>query len=416
MKQGKAFDIPKQLVWQACKDVKSNGGSSGCDRQTVADFGEGRNRNLYKIWNRMSSGSYFPPPVLKQEIPKADGRVRVLGIPTVGDRIAQGAVKLYLEEKLDELFHQDSYGYRPNRSAHDALEVTRRRCWQYDWVVEVDIKGFFDNVSHDRILRALSVHSLPVWIMLYVERWLKTPMIDRTGNLEERDKGTPQGGVISPLLANLFLHYGMDIWMQRHHPDIPFARYADDGVFHCKTEAQSDMLIRELGKRMKEIGLELHPEKTCKVYVGRGQPKEGIAREFTFLGYDFKRRVLQTKSGVLFHRIAPGASKKAMKAMTQTIKSWRIHRSTGSSLQELAHRYNATLRGWINYYGHYVYRQFGYSLWSSFQSRLIKWVKNKYKLSQRVAEKKLLRIRKSQPKLFAHWHMLGKQDAYSRAV
>lgn len=414
--RGKAFDIPKELVWASYKHVKASRSAAGYDGQTIQQFDEDRDRNLYELWNRLSSGSYHPPPVLKQEIPKPDGRVRVLGIPTVADRIAQGAVKMFLERKLDDIFHPDSYGYRPHRSAHDALEATRQRCWRYPWVVEVDIKGFFDNVRHDLILRALEAHRPPPWVMLYVRRWLEAPMVDRSGAAHARHVGTPQGGVISPLLANLFLHYGMDRWMQRRYPETPFARYADDSVVHCRNGWEADRLIRDLSARMAEIGLELHPQKTRKVYVGRGRGPSGVAREFTFLGYDFRQRTLVDSKGRLFRRIAPGASKRAMKEMTRLIKSWRLHRSSGATLSDLARRYNATLRGWIAYYGRFWYRNFSYRLWSTFQSRLVKWMGQKYRLSQRQAEKKLARIRRQNPQLFAHWHMLRASTVRPRAV
>lgn len=416
MKQGKPYEIPKSLVWQAYLTVRRNRGAPGYDGQSIKQFDENRNQNLFKIWNRLSSGSYFPPPVLKQEIPKADGRKRILGIPTIADRIAQGAVKLYLERILEPKFHSDSYGYRPGRSAHNALEVTKRRSWEYDWVVEVDIKAFFDSVSHELILKALKFHKVPEWVMLYAKRWLVADMIDRDGVRESRSKGTPQGGVISPLLANLFLHHGFDEWMKRHHPGIPFARYADDIVAHCQSRYQAEKLIEALGQRLDEIGLQMHPDKTKKVYVGKGKPRDGEIREFTFLGYDFKRRVLRRKDGALFYRIYPGASKKAMKEMTAIIRGWRIHRSTGMTILRIARTYNAILRGWINYYGRFWYRHFGYHLWSTFQSRLVRWVKCRYRLSQRKAEKKLANYRRNYPNLFAHWQLLGKQEVHSRAV
>lgn len=413
---GKAFAIPKELVWQSYKQVKANRGSAGCDGQTISQFDEHRDRNLYKIWNRLSSGSYFPPPVLRKEIPKPNGKVRVLGIPTVSDRVAQGAVKIYLENQLDRQFHEDSYGYRPNRCAHDALDVTRKRCYRHDWLLEVDIKGFFDNVRHDLILSALSFHKVPVWVQLYAGRWLKASMINKNREIVSREIGTPQGGVISPLLANLFLHYGVDRWMDRTYGDNPFARYADDLVIHCPNGTVAERIKDSLAVRMAEIGLELHPEKTKVVYVGRGGNPPNVAREFTFLGYDFKERTLKDRHGNLFRRIAPGASMKAMKEMTWNIKQWKLHRSTEASLQEIANRYNATLRGWINYYDRYCYRQFSYHLWSVFQSRLVKWYSNKYRLSQRQAEKKLKDIRKKNPNLFAHWALLKRRMPHSRAV
>ncbi len=413
--RGKPFDIPRQFVWNAYKEVRKNRGAAGADGQTIAMFDKNRDYNLYKIWNRLSSGSYFPPAVLKKEIPKANGKVRTLGIPSVSDRIAQGAVKQYLEQKLDKQFHPDSYGYRPNKSAHDALEVTRKRVWKYGWLVELDIEAFFDNVSHELIQKALAFHKVPDWVMLYCMRWMKADMVDGQGNLTERNKGTPQGGVISPLLANLFLHHGMDQWLQKHFPNIPFARYADDGVLHCCSKHEAKLVIMALTKRLTDIGLTLHPTKTKMIYIGRGKPKDELL-EFTFLGYDFKRRVLKDKQGRLFFRVCPGASKSAMKTMTKTIKGWKIHRSSGMSLRRLAQTYNATLRGWINYYGKYWYRHFGYRLWSVFQSRLIKWMQCRYRLSHRKAESRLNKIRQSNPFLFVHWHMLNKQGVYSRAV
>ena len=403
-RRGKAFAIAKQLVWLSYQNVKANKGSAGYDGQSIEDFDVHRDRNLYKIWNRLASGSYHPPPVLKQPIPKANGSVRTLGIPTVADRIAQGAVKLYLEPVLEKQFHPDSYGYRPGKSAHDALDVTRQRCWRHDWVVEVDVKGFFDNVRQDLILRALEHLRCPKWVRLYCERWLKAPMIDQDGTVEARDLGTPQGGVISPLLANLFLHYGFDRWMQRTHRHIQFCRYADDLLAHCDSERQAVEWIACLKGRMVEIGLELNPDKTRIVYVGRGKPA-GVALEFTFLGYDFRERTLRRRDGVLFRQVEPGASRQAMKMMTQEIKSWRIHRSQ-CSLQRLAHRHNATLRGWINYYGRYWYREFSYRLWSVFQSRLVKWVRCKFRLGHRQARSRLDRIRVHNPTLFAHWALL----------
>lgn len=417
MKQEKAYDIPKRLVWRAYLSVRENKGAAGFDRQTLKQFDEHRDKNLYKIWNRLSSGSYLPPPVLKQEIPKANGGARTLGIPTVSDRIAQGAIKIFLEEKLEPLFHPDSYGYRPNRSAHDALQQTQKRCWEYHWAVELDIKAFFDNVDHALMLKALKFHQVPDWVMLYAKRWMEAPMIDRDGTVQVREKGTPQGGVISPLLANLFLHHGLDEWMQRHYPEVKFERYADDVILHCQSEYKADLIIEKLSTRMESIGLSLHPDKTRKIYVGRAKfTREGVAREFTFLGYDFKRRVLKRKDGTLFHRIMPGAAKKALTAMTKTMRGWRVHRSTAVNIFQLAARYSAVLRGWINYYGKFSYRHFGYHLWSRFQSRLVRWMKNTHRLSQRKAEMKLNRLQECFPDLFAHWSLLRKQEVYSRAV
>lgn len=408
MKQGKVFEIPKELVWQSYQQVRKNKGSAGCDGQTLQGFEENRDKNLYKIWNRLSSGSYLPPPVLEKRIPKGDGKERLLGIPTVADRVAQGAVKIYLERLLDPLFDEDSYGYRPNKSAHDALEKCKRRCWQHSWVLEIDIQSFFDCVRHDLVLKALEHHRVPRWVLLYCRRWLEAPSV----NAENRETpagrtlGTPQGGVISPLLANLFVHYAFDRWMRTKHPEVPFERYADDIVCHCNTMRDASKLKRELEERMKEVGLTLHPEKTQVVYVDTFE-RWNVKTEFTFLGYDFKLRTLKSpRTGKLARKCMPGASKKAMKGITQTVRDWRLHRSTEESAKQLARRYNATVRGWIAYYGKHWYRNFSYRLWSVLQSRLIKWVEAKYRLGPRAASHRLNLMKKENPTLFAHWYLL----------
>jgi RNA-directed DNA polymerase len=404
LSQGKAFEIPKILVWQSYQEVRKNRGAPGCDGETITQFNRNRNRNLYKIWNRLSSGSYFPAPVLEKAIPKGDGRERVLGIPTVTDRIAQGAVKIYLEQKLDRIFHKDSYGYRPGKSAHQALQVTKERCWRYSWILEVDIKGFFDNVRHDLMVKALEYHGVPNWVLLYCKRWLRGPKVNRKGQISERDKGIPQGGVISPLLANLFLHYAIDTWIERKHRHVLFARYADDLVLHCNRMSEALRLKLGLGKRLKEVGLEMNEEKSKVVYIDTFKRRK-VATSFTFLGYDFKVRNLKRADGEYFRKVMPGASKKALKQITKIVKGWRLHRSSGETLKELAKRYNATIRGWIEYYGKFWYWNFNYHLWSVVQSRLVKWVKNKYRSSQRKAEARLARLRTDQPNLFAHWYL-----------
>lgn len=408
MKQGKVFEIPKELVWLAYKEVRKNKGAAGCDGQTIKEFEEHRDRNLYKIWNRLSSGSYFPPPVLEKRIPKGDGRERILGIPTVADRIAQGAVKIYMERELEPVFDPDSYGYRPGRSAHDALNACRKRCWKHSWVLEIDIQAFFDCVRHDLVLKALAHHNMPKWVMLYCQRWLEAPMV-QSGCLEkpqQRTVGTPQGGVVSPLLANLFLHYGFDLWMRRNHPDIPFERYADDIVCHCDVMREATALKQSLQRRFQEIGLTLHPQKTQVVYVDTFE-RTNVKTSFTFLGYDFQLRTTRnSKTGELFRTCVPGASKKAMKAITKTIRDWKIHRGTSESPEQVAQRYNGIIRGWIEYYGKHWYRNFSYRLWSTLQSRLIKWVEAKYRLSVRAAQQRLARMQKENPTLFAHWYLL----------
>jgi RNA-directed DNA polymerase len=404
--QGKAFEIPKQLIWESYKQVKTNRGAPGVDGQSIARFDENRDNNLYKIWNRLSSGSYLPPPVLEKCIPKGNGGKRILGIPTVGDRVAQGAIKLYMEAQLDPIFHQDSYGYRPNKSAHQALEQCKRRCWSYSWVVEIDIKGFFDNVRHDLVIKALEYHDMPKWVILYCKRWLRAPVqsSNEEGVMKEREIGTPQGGVISPLLANLFLHYAFDKWMMKEALMHPFERYADDLVCHCQTMKEAIRLKEKITERFRQVGLSVNEEKSKIVYVDTFK-RWNVQTSFTFLGYDFKLRTLKDKQGFLFRKCMPGASKKAMVRITEEIKKWGVHRSTEDA-QELARRYNAKLKGWIEYYGKFWYRKFSYHLWTVFQSRLIKWAKTKYRISIKAAQHRLSRLRKERPKLFAHWYLL----------
>ena len=291
MDAAKPFAIPKQLVWQAYLEVKSKGGAAGVDHESLEDFERNLKKNLYRIWNRMSSGSYFPPAVKAVPIPKKSGGTRILGVPTVSDRIAQTVVKLLLEPILEPVFDENSFGYRPGKSAHDAIAVTRKRCWQYDWVVEFDIRGLFDNINHDMLMKALRHHCDCRWVLLYVERWLKAPLQQRDGSLTARDKGTPQGGVVSPILANLFLHYAFDAWVRRRMPRIPFCRYADDGLLHCKSRRQAEYVMRAISKRFRECGLEIHPDKSCIVYCKDVNRQEEYPRiSFTFLGYTFRPR------------------------------------------------------------------------------------------------------------------------------
>jgi group II intron reverse transcriptase/maturase len=201
--KAKSWSIPKRLVWEAYKRVKANRGAAGVDDQSIEEFEADLQNNLYKLWNRMSSGSYFPPPVKRVQIAKRDGGKRPLGIPTISDRIAQGVVKGYLEPELEKHFHPDSYGYRPGRSALDAVGAARRRCWQHAWVLDLDIRAFFDSISHELLLRAVRKHTDCAWVLLYIERWLKAPVQLEDGTLEPRTKGSPQGSVVTPLTQKI---------------------------------------------------------------------------------------------------------------------------------------------------------------------------------------------------------------------
>ena len=380
MKKTKSYDIPKQLFVQAYRLVKANAGAAGVDRQTLEDFEKNLKDNLYKLWNRMSSGSYFPPPVLAVPIPKKTGGVRILGIPTVSDRIAQMVVKLEFEPKVEPYFLKDSYGYQPNKSALDAIGITRKRCWKYDWVLEFDIKGLFDNIPHDLLMKAVRKHTDSKWMILYIERWLKVGIQQPDGNVTDRNCGTPQGGVISPILSNLFMHYVFDKWMEQNHKGIPWCRYADDGLAHCRTEQQAQKLLCELRTRFAECGLEMHPKKTKIVYCKDGKRK-GKHRNtsFDFLGYTFMaRRSINRKTGQVFANFTPAASKNAQKSMRAKTKSKKWHRRSDLSLNDIAKLYNPILRGWLNYYGRF-HKSEMYKVLRHFNKTLVAWAMRKYK-------------------------------------
>lgn len=406
MDKTKSYCISKHLVVEAFKRVKANEGAPGMDGQTIEQFEMDLKNNLYKLWNRMSSGSYMPPPVKRVEIPKSDGRMRLLGIPTTSDRVAQMVVKLTLEPEWDKLFHEDSYGYRPNKSALQAVGSARERCWKYNWVVDLDIKGFFDNIDHELMMVAVRKHTQEVWVLLYVERWLKASVIHADGTLEERGKGTPQGGVISPLLANLFLHYVFDKWMVRNRPGIPFERYADDAVCHCRTKKEAEAFLIELKQRFEACKLELHPEKTKVVYCQDGKRKgEAEHTSFDFLGFTFMARMARTYRGDFFVNFSPAASGKACKAMRQQLLEMGIVRWTALSIEEVARKVNPVVQGWINYYGQY--RKTGlHPVLHYLELLLIDWVMRKYKQfkgRQRQASQWLGRVAKREPKMFSHW-------------
>jgi RNA-directed DNA polymerase len=359
----KPFNISKKVVWEAYRRVRANKGAAGVDAESIADFEKDLKENLYKIWNRMSSGSYFPPPVRAVVIPKGKGGQRVLGVPTVADRVAQMVVKIYLEPKVEQIFHSDSYGYRPGKSAIEAVGRARERCWSYDWVVDLDIKGFFDNIDHELLMKAVRRQTGSKWILLYVERWLKAPAQQPDGTLVQRGRGTPQGGVVSPLLANLFLHYAFDDWMGRRYPEIPFERYADDVIVHCKTEAEAKELRTVIGERLGQCKLELHWEKTKIIYCKDDKRRGTYSDEkFDFLGFTFGPRLAKSRWGKYFVGFNPAISHEATKSIQETVRSWRLHRRSDKSLGDLAQMYNPIIRGWINYYGSYyksaLYRVF----------------------------------------------------------
>jgi RNA-directed DNA polymerase len=408
MAEAKSFAITKREVWEAYKRVKANRGAGGVDGVSIAEFEQDLSKNLYRIWNRMASGSYFPPPVKRVDIPKGDGRTRPLGIPTVADRIAQMVVKRRLEPLLEPVFHADSYGYRPGRSAHDAVRAARERSWRHDWVLDLDIKGFFDNLDHGLLLKAVRRHTDCRWVVLYVERWLKADVLMPDGTLLKREKGTPQGGVISPLLANLFLHYAFDKWMERHHPEVPFERYADDAICHCASQAQAESLLTALRDRLAACRLELHPEKTRVVYCADANRRGGHAtRRFDFLGYTFKPRWAKSRHGRVFTSFSPAVSAKAGKAMRHVIRGWGLQRLSCYSLGELLTRFHPVLVGWVRYYGLFHPSSLQRAL-RSLDFHLVRWAQRKYKrLRGHIARAWdwLTRLRRRAPTLFPHWSL-----------
>jgi len=404
----KSYEISKHVVLEAFERVKANKGAAGIDDESLKAFEANLKNNLYKIWNRMSSGSYFPPPVKAVEIPKKSGGKRILGVPTVADRVAQMVVKIYFEPAVEPHFHPDSYGYRPGKSAHDALTVTRKRCWKYDWVLEFDIKGLFDNIDHELLMKAVRKHTDNPWVILYIGRWLKAPFKKFDGTVIERTKGTPQGGVISPVLANLFLHYAYDVWMTKEQPGKPFARYADDGLAHCRSLNDAKALQDSLKQRFEECGLEMHPEKTRIIYC-KDDDRKGDYPEisFDFLGYTFRPRKSRNWKGKHFINFTPAVSNKAKKAMRQTIRGWRMHLKPDKSIEDLSRMFNPVIRGWINYYGRF-YKSELYPVLRHMDKALTKWAGKKYKKfyhHQRRTTHWLGGIARREPKLFAHWQM-----------
>jgi RNA-directed DNA polymerase len=413
--EAKPFVIPKQLVWEAYQRVKANRGAAGVDGQSLAAFEQDLKNNLYKVWNRMSSGSYFPPPVRLVEIEKDTGGIRPLGIPTVADRVAQTVVKMVLEPLVEPCFHPDSYGYRPGKSALEAVGVARRRCWDADWVVDLDIEAFFDSLEHALVERAVAHHTDLPWVRLYIARWLRAPVQRPDGTLEPRTKGTPQGGVSSPLLANLFLHYAFDVWMQRTFPRVSFERYADDAIVHCRSEQQAQAVLGAIRGRFAQCGLALHPTKTRIVYCkddDRLGEHEHVT--FDFLGYTFQPRRAKNRWGKFFVSFLPAISTKAATAIRTTIREWRMAATRNNqSLEDLARLVNPAVRGWMNYYGQF-YRSKCVQVLRHLNEALAAWAQRKYKRFRRRARASmhwLGRIARRDPHLFVLWELGVRPEA-----
>jgi RNA-directed DNA polymerase len=407
----KPFGIDKRVVWEAYRQVKANRGAAGIDGETLAMFEVNLKDNLYRVWNRMSSGSYHPPAIRLVEIPKRSGGMRTLGISTVEDRIAQTVAKITIEPALERLFHPDSYGYRPGKSALQAIGVTRERCWKYDWLVEFDIHRAFDELDWSLLMKAVRKHIKERWAVLYIERWLKAPFVTADGSLVQRSKGVPQGSVIGPVMMNLFMHYCFDRWMQQKHPYNPFARYCDDAVVHCNSKLQAHWKLVAIGKRLEECGLKLNLQKSSIVYCQNRSRREAHARrQFTFLGYTFRPRGAQDRYGMMFQSFLPAVSREAIKKMLRMIKSWKLSRQTSASLGELAVRYNPILRGWLNYYG-YFYKTALLQVFERFEAALARWVRRKYKKLARHEGRSydwLWRVARKQPGMFIHWRAFAR--------
>jgi RNA-directed DNA polymerase len=403
----RSIPITKMMVWDAYKLVKRNKGSAGIDSQTLEEFEKVRSKELYKLWNRLASGSYFSKPVKRVDIPKGGGKTRPLGIPTVSDRIAQQVIKTYIEPRLDSEFVDNSYGYRPRKSAHQAVKEVQRNVRKYSWVIDLDIQEFFENVNHQLLFKALDVHVSESWAKMYIRRWLESPIQLADGTLKyPNGKGTPQGGVISPLLSNLFLHYCIDKWLAVHFPRIEMVRYADDMIVHCSTEEQAKNLLVKISTRLYQCGLKVHPEKTKIVYCKKdGRHMTGKSVQFDFLGFSFLPIMTKLKRGGSFLQYDCKMSRKSKKRILQDLREMELHRKTRSTIQDLAIMLNPKIRGWINYYGK-ISRNSLKPVFYYFHHRLIKWILNKYKRfkgSKVLAVKWLRRITKDYPNTFYHW-------------
>lgn len=417
MSKPKPFVISKQVVYDAYLKVKANKGAAGVDGESIEEFEKDLKGKLYKLWNRMSSGSYFPPPVRMVEIPKDGGRgVRVLGVPTVADRMAQTVVKMYLEPKVEPVFHEDSYGYRPRRSALQALGVCRERCWKRDWVIDLDIKGFFDNLDHELVLRSVRHHTGEKWILLYVQRWLEAPMQREDGTLVAREKGSPQGSAISPLWANLFLHYAFDAWMKREFPNIWFERYCDDLVVHCVSERQAEYILKAITERLAACRLEIHPTKTRLVYC-KDENRKGSYRNqrFDFLGYTFRPRLSRSKKyDRYFVNFSPAVSDEARKEIRSEVRHWRLQLRSDKTIRDLARMFNPIVQGWINYYGRYYPSMLMYTL-RPLNEYLVRWAQRKYKRlrgHEARAREFVATVAGREPDLFAHWRIGVRPDGW----
>jgi group II intron reverse transcriptase/maturase len=405
---GKTIPIEYEWVVQAYQKVRQGGKASGIDNESWTDFEKQTDRNLYVIWNRLASGSYYPQPLREVEIPKKDGRKRKLGIPTLRDRIAQQVVKEYMEARIDKTFHKNSYGYRPLKSTHQAIEEVRQNCYKQDWVIDMDISSFFDEIDHELMLRAVSHVMEEKWVKMYIERWLKMPVQQSDGSLKQKQgKGTPQGGVISPLLANLYLHFTLDAWLSKHYRSVSFVRYADDIIIHCKSKEEAEEVLKAVKERLAEVKLRIKEEKTAIIYCKDYRRKEKQEKvKFDFLGFSYQPRGRKSKvDGKLFMAFTAEISQTSQKKIKGEIRSAKIWSYTQIEISEIAKHFNPKIRGWINYYGIYSKRSLR-NVMMIIERKLMKWISKKYKINgYRKTVKKLKMIKQGNPKLFYHWQI-----------
>lgn len=407
MKEGKAFQISQNEVLNAYKAVKANKGAGGVDGIELEEFDKDWKNRLYILWNRMSSGSYYPKPVRGVEIPKKNGKKRLLGIPTVEDRVAQMVLRNRLEPLLEPVFHEDSYGYRPNKSALDAIATARSRCFKMKWVIEFDIVGLFDNIGHEKLLELVEKHCQEKWILLYVARCLEAPVLMPDKTMKERRAGTPQGGVISPVLSNLFMHYAFDMWMVGKFPNCPWARYADDGIIHCVSRKQAEFVLDRLKERMSRFGLTIHPEKSRIVYCRRDNEPipEGVETSFVFLGYCFRPRLVKSSVGVYFMGFTPAVSKDAAHAFREKVRLV-IRESTTTDIVKLSQELNPVIRGWMNYFCRFTPSGAFHKGINYVNQKLVRWIRRCRKKARRSfckAQLLLKCIALSNPKMFYQW-------------
>lgn len=395
----KSQPITKVMVWQAFKEVKANKGSAGIDKMDWEYLEENKKTELYKLWNRLTSGSYYPNAVKQVGIPKKDGGIRKLGIPTILDRIAQQVVKRHLERIVDPLFHESSFGYRPNRNCHQAVKQANVNSFNHDFAIDLDIKGFFDNIDHELLMKSVTHYCKDKWVIMYVERWLKSGVVQQDGSFVPTLSGTPQGGVISPLLANLFLHVVFDKWMEKQHPTKPFERYADDIVVHCKTEKQALYMLHLINKRMESCKLVLHSEKS-KIVNLRGISLKKYPKGFDFLGFTIRPSSIKSKSKV---KSIPSIfiSQKSKNNLMEKFKTLKIHKKR-KTIEEIAKEINPVLRGIINYY-HKFRKSDIRNVWRQLNERLLKWVKWEKGLYKKASVRYLKTKHKEKPNLFLHW-------------